>query len=89
MNITTSPAFDIAAARLVAKINAARPKDEEGEFIGLPMAVQEFVTASLEALGKSWGDAQADDDMLALKPIGAAFLAASPDKQAQIQAILA
>jgi|GEM_PF-4830781 len=67
MNITTSPAFDIAATRAVAKINAARPKDDNGKFISSPMTVQEFATANLEAIGKSWGEAQATEDLMIAK----------------------
>jgi hypothetical protein len=62
MNITLdNPILEAAAATFTAKINAARPKDEDGEFIDPPQTVVDVLTANLAAIVASWKETQDAD----------------------------
>ena len=86
-----NPTLEAAAATFTAKLNAARPKDKDGEFIDPPQSVADVLTANLAAVVTSWKETH-DADLraaMASNPriiaLGAAVVA-QPDKLDAVEA---
>ena len=89
--ILDNPTLEAAAAIFTAKINAARPKNDKGDFIDPPQTIVDVLTANLAAIVASWKEAQ-DAELRAamassprIMALGAAVVA-QPDKLDAVEA---